>query len=145
MTQVRMINSTVMKCEVNFCSLLVSRQERDITRLVSDDLLLTQSIFITDKFGFDESKAFRNVNNTETPFIVANYQDACINSYGKFEACLETYERGSNLCCLLSGLVLVTCVFLLAQFSIIAVWKFLYQRRRKTTECSRDFNGHIFK
>jgi hypothetical protein len=62
---------------------LVSRQERDITRLVSDDLLLTQSIFITDKFGFDESKASRNVNNTETPFIVANYQDACINSYGK--------------------------------------------------------------
>jgi len=73
---------------------LVSRQERDITRLVSDDLLLTQSIFITDKFGFDESKASRNVNNTETPFIVANYQDACINSYGKALGHLGHQRKG---------------------------------------------------
>jgi hypothetical protein len=54
-----------------------------MNRLIADDLLLTQSIYITDKFGFDETKMLKSTNNTETPFIVANYQDVCINSYGK--------------------------------------------------------------
>ncbi|XP_075147335.1 uncharacterized protein LOC142221448 [Haematobia irritans] len=105
------------------------RQRRETTKKPSqEDLLLVQSIQITDKFGFDkqqQSKSNSNTNNhmgydaNETVFISsdATSQGFCVNAI---------------------GLIVAATVFLLAQLAVIAIWTYLYQRRRKLQPYSNE-------
>ncbi|CAG9817948.1 unnamed protein product [Phaedon cochleariae] len=70
----------------------------------NEDLLLVQSIQITDKFGFNGEN---NRTESEAVFIPANAP--CVN---------------------VAGLVVAAAVFLSAQLVVIAAWTFIWQRRR---------------
>lgn len=67
------------------------RQQRDLSQKPSDEnILLVQSIQITDKFGFnqDDSKLTNSSENTDkiytTSFHDESYSFTCLNGYGKF-------------------------------------------------------------
>lgn len=82
------------------------RRRRRSTSGAQDDLLLVQSIQITDKFGFE-----RNANKTteSEAIFIPNEVGLCIN---------------------MAGLIVAATVFLSAQLLIIAAWTFIWQRRR---------------
>lgn len=91
------------------------RSRRETTNKPSqDDMLLVQSIQITDKFGFDKHQQSKSSNgidsSNETVFMATDSTGFCINGI---------------------GLVLAGTVFLLAQLVVIAIWTYLYQRRSK--------------
>uniref|UniRef100_A0A1I8NEV1 PAN domain protein n=1 Tax=Musca domestica TaxID=7370 RepID=A0A1I8NEV1_MUSDO len=102
------------------------RQRRETTKKPSqEDLLLVQSIQITDKFGFDKQQQSKSNSNhmgydaNETVFISseAASQGFCVNAI---------------------GLIVAATVFLLAQLAVIAIWTYLYQRRRKLQPYSNE-------
>ncbi|XP_061388950.1 uncharacterized protein LOC133324081 [Musca vetustissima] len=102
------------------------RQRRETTKKPSqEDLLLVQSIQITDKFGFDKQQQSKSNSNhlgydaNETVFISseAASQGFCVNAI---------------------GLIVAATVFLLAQLAVIAIWTYLYQRRRKLQPYSSE-------
>ncbi|XP_073816775.1 uncharacterized protein [Musca autumnalis] len=102
------------------------RQRRETTKKPSqEDLLLVQSIQITDKFGFDKQQQSKSNSNhmgydaNETVFIAseAASQGFCVNAI---------------------GLIVAATVFLLAQLAVIAIWTYLYQRRRKLQPYSNE-------
>jgi hypothetical protein len=82
------------------------RRRRRSASTPQDDLLLVQSIQITDKFGFE-----RDMNKTvdSEAIFVPNEAGLCIN---------------------MAGLIVAATVFLSAQLVIIAAWTFIWQRRR---------------
>lgn len=99
-------------------------------------MLLVQSIHITDNFGFDKQSANKQdlASQTETVFLATDSQPYCVNGMGKFP--LKKFSSFSpktksrspqNL-----GLVAAGAIFLLAQLAVIAIWSYLWQRRRKT-------------
>ncbi|EFA00860.1 hypothetical protein TcasGA2_TC003763 [Tribolium castaneum] len=71
-----------------------------------DDLLLVQSIQITDKFGFERDA---NKSLESEAIFIPNESGVCIN---------------------MAGLIVAGAVFLSAQLLIIALWTFIWQRRR---------------
>lgn len=80
-------------------------------------MLLVQSIQITDKFGFEKQQAANNKpkstsssSSSETVFYAPETSGLCVNGL---------------------GLIVAGTVFLLAQLAVIAIWTFLWQRRRK--------------
>ncbi|XP_055620980.1 uncharacterized protein LOC129765119 [Toxorhynchites rutilus septentrionalis] len=77
-----------------------------------DDMLLVQSIQITDKFGFEkQQQAKPKLSSSETVFVAStDAQGICVNGL---------------------GLIVAGAVFLLGQLAIIAIWTYLWQRRRK--------------
>ncbi|XP_055529344.1 uncharacterized protein LOC129721151 [Wyeomyia smithii] len=89
-----------------------SRQRRETTHQApQDDMLLVQSIQITDKFGFEKQQAKPKISSSETVFVASSdAQGICVNGL---------------------GLLVAGAVFLLGQLAIIAIWTYLWQRRRK--------------
>lgn len=84
------------------------RRRRRSTSSSHEDMLLVQSIQITDKFGFDKD------SNKSTNF-------------GN-EAIYIPTEAG--LCINVAGLIVAATVFLSAQLAVIAAWTFIWQRRK---------------
>ncbi|XP_055373821.1 uncharacterized protein LOC129607110 [Condylostylus longicornis] len=85
-----------------------------------DDMLLVQSIQITDKFGFDKHKQSKSGANgsSETVFMSSN--------------------DGHGFCVNAIGLIIASTIFLLAQLAVIAIWTYLYQRRRKSIDANES-------
>lgn len=81
-------------------------------------MLLVQSIQITDKFGFE-----RDMNKT--------------TSIGS-EAIYIPNGDAAGLCINMAGLIVAATVFLAAQLIIIAVWTFIWQRRRLNSKFHND-------
>ncbi|XP_059621103.1 uncharacterized protein LOC132264798 [Phlebotomus argentipes] len=86
------------------------RMRRETLKQPPEDMLLVQSIEITDKFGFEKQQSQIRPTTKETVFMATDNQAFCINGF---------------------GLILAGAVFLLAQVSVIGIWTFLWQRRRK--------------
>jgi hypothetical protein len=60
------------------------RQRRDVTKQAPiDDMLLVESIKITDKFGFEKQQAKPKVSNSETVFVANSRETLCVNGLGK--------------------------------------------------------------
>ncbi|CAO1439784.1 unnamed protein product [Diamesa serratosioi] len=89
------------------------RRKRDTNSKNShDDMLLVQSIHITDKFGFAKQQQPKpTISSSETVFYaVPDNQGLCVNAL---------------------GLIVAGTAFLLAQLAVIAIWTVLYKRRQK--------------
>ncbi|XP_032585926.1 uncharacterized protein LOC6579715 [Drosophila mojavensis] len=90
------------------------RQKREVK--TPSDMLLVQSIQITDKFGFEEQQSRKSniggySENNETEFTTTNPgRGFCVNAF---------------------GLITAATFFLLTQLAIIGIWTFCYQRRQK--------------
>lgn len=83
-----------------------------------EDLLLVQSIQITDKFGFErEGKPSNGTSATRDTVFVESTEDINGSSMG--------------VCINLGEAIVAGTVFLVAQIAIIAVWTFTWQRRRQ--------------
>ncbi|XP_037944045.1 uncharacterized protein LOC119676859 [Teleopsis dalmanni] len=91
-----------------------TRSRRDITKKPNlDDMLLVQSIQITDKFGFDKQQQGKpkGYDVNETVYVANDPEHAyCVNGI---------------------ALIVAGTVFLLAQLVVIAIWTYLHQKRRK--------------
>ncbi|CAH1184115.1 unnamed protein product [Phyllotreta striolata] len=83
------------------------RRRRRSTSLSHEDMLLVQSIQITDKFGFDKDNKSTSIGN-EAVYIPGD-TGFCIN---------------------VAGLIVAVTVFLSAQLAVIAAWTFIWQRRK---------------
>ncbi|XP_053946412.1 uncharacterized protein LOC128855489 [Anastrepha ludens] len=81
-----------------------------------DDMLLVQSIQITDKFGFDKQQQQKQAK-LET--IARNVSERIDN------------EADQGHCVNAIGLILTITVFLLTQLAVIAVWSHLRQQHRQ--------------
>lgn len=93
------------------------RRRRRSTSDNPDDMLLVQSIHITDKFGFErQTNSSRSLDN-EAVFIPSGDQGLCVN---------------------MAGLIVATTVFLAAQLAIIAAWTFIWQRKRVSDKLHPD-------
>uniref|UniRef100_A0A0A1X8W7 Cuticlin-1 n=1 Tax=Zeugodacus cucurbitae TaxID=28588 RepID=A0A0A1X8W7_ZEUCU len=92
-----------------------------------EDLLLVQSIQITDKFGFDKQRQQKHTkaNDDNEKTLIGGVVELgyCVNGI---------------------GLVLAVTVFLLAQLAIIAVWTYFRQRRRKPTGSERPSSSKAY-
>uniref|UniRef100_A0A1A9UM86 ZP domain-containing protein n=1 Tax=Glossina austeni TaxID=7395 RepID=A0A1A9UM86_GLOAU len=86
-----------------------------------EDMLLVQSIQITDKFGFDRQQ-----------------QTKSSNAYDTNETVFIANETNQGFCVNAIGLIVAGTVFLLAQLAVIAIWTYLYQRRRKLQPYSTE-------
>ncbi|KAK2581473.1 hypothetical protein KPH14_005139 [Odynerus spinipes] len=83
-----------------------------------EDLLLVQSIQITDKFGFErEGKASNGTSATRDTVFVESTEDVSGSPMG--------------ICINLGEAITAGTVFLVAQIAIIAAWTFTWQRRRQ--------------
>lgn len=96
------------------------RAATSISNELRDDLLLVQSIQITDKFGFERAnnKTVKNPLSTETVF-------------------LQT-DSANGFCVNMAGIIVAGTVFLAAQLAIIAAWTFVWQRRRMNLKQHQD-------
>lgn len=95
------------------------RRKRRSANPVIDDMLLVQSIQITDKFGFDH----RNMSKSSS-------------SIGSETMYLPTSEPG--LCINMAGLIVAGTVFLAAQLAVIAAWTFIWQKRKANSKFGND-------
>lgn len=84
------------------------KRRRRAATTPQEDMLLVQTIQITDKFGFDGTNKTTKTG-TEAVFIPNGESGLCIN---------------------MAGLIVAGTVFLAAQLAVIAVWTFIWQRRR---------------
>ncbi|KAK4881211.1 hypothetical protein RN001_004530, partial [Aquatica leii] len=85
------------------------RRRRRSTSETNDDMILVQSIQITDKFGFERDMNNSRSVGSEAVYIPSNEPGLCVN---------------------MAGLIVAGTVFLAAQLAVIAVWTFIWQRRR---------------
>lgn len=83
-----------------------------------EDLLLVQSIQITDKFGFDRDGKSPNATTT-----TATRDTVFVES--------EDVSSTLGVCMNLGEAIVAGTVFLVAQIAIIAAWTFTWQRRRQ--------------
>ena len=88
-----------------------------------EDMLLVQSIHITDKFGFDRS-ATRKSNMT--------------TSTNDNSAIFISDATTGGFCINVAGIIVAGTVFLAAQLAVIAAWTFIWQRRRKVMKHQQD-------
>ncbi|KAI4503184.1 hypothetical protein M0802_001406, partial [Mischocyttarus mexicanus] len=95
------------------------RRRRSTTSSQSrEDLLLVQSIQITDKFGFErEGKPSNGTSATRDTVFIESTEDINGSSMG--------------VCINLGEAIVAGTVFLVAQIVLIAVWTFTWQRRRQ--------------
>lgn len=93
------------------------RRRRSTNNENHEDLLLVQSIQITDKFGFDRNATNTNNNIDNEAVFLPNENGLCIN---------------------MAGLIVAATVFLSTQLAIIAAWTFIWQRRRLSSKLSHD-------
>ncbi|BES92750.1 Hypothetical protein NTJ_05559 [Nesidiocoris tenuis] len=87
------------------------------------DLLLVQSIQITDKFGFNK----RNGTQFEEPSTLF----------------MDVSEGQSGFCLNLAGLIISSVVFLAVQMSVIVAWVFVWSRKRQTKHYHHDSSSSI--
>lgn len=60
------------------------RSRRETTRNIHEDMLLVQSIKITDKFGFEKQEGDLEVMKPSgTVFLAPDTQNFCVNGLGK--------------------------------------------------------------
>jgi hypothetical protein len=88
-----------------------------------EDLLLVQSIQITDKFGFEQSSN-RSLGR-EGPYVEVE-EDGIGGGGGA-----TTTAGLMGVCMNLGEAIVAGTVFLVAQIAIIAAWTFTWQRRRQ--------------
>lgn len=81
-----------------------------------EDLLLVQSIQITDKFGFERDGKLPNVTSATRDTIFVESEDI---------------SSSMGMCINLGEAIVAGTVFLVAQIAIIAAWTFTWQRRRQ--------------
>ncbi|XP_068157916.1 uncharacterized protein, partial [Drosophila tropicalis] len=91
------------------------RSTRHTNRPSPEDLLLVESIQITDKFGFDKQPL--------------EQRNVTMKSFNQKDMVFVANEEVQGQCTM--GLILAAAVFLFAQFAVIAIWTYLYQRRNK--------------
>lgn len=89
------------------------RRRRSSAATAREDLLLVQSIQITDKFGFNRNKSESS----------RRYGEDMSSMY------LES-EVGEGLCVSVFGVLLAGAVFLAVQLAIVGAWACVWQRRR---------------
>lgn len=92
------------------------RRRRSTSSQSREDLLLVQSIQITDKFGFERDGKPINMNSTRD----SNFIESEDISSGFMGSCINLGEA-----------IVAGTVFLVAQIAIIAAWTFTWQRRRQ--------------
>ncbi|XP_067008663.2 uncharacterized protein [Anabrus simplex] len=90
---------------------------------VREDMLLVQSIRITDKFGFDAAGA-RKANSSLGD--------------GDNSAVYISDSPAGGFCMNAAGMIVAGTVFLAAQLAIIAIWTFVWQRRRQLMKHHQD-------
>lgn len=99
------------------------RRRRRATTSVSnelrDDLLLVQSIQITDKFNFEQAP-----KNNKTSLAT--------------ESVFMQSESVNGFCVNMAGIIVAGTVFLAAQLAVIAAWTFIWQRRRMNMKHHQD-------
>ncbi|XP_036223875.2 uncharacterized protein [Bactrocera oleae] len=94
-----------------------------------EDMLLVQSIQITDKFGFEKQ---RQQKHTKTSTNDDN-EKTLIGGNAELGYCVNAI-----------GLILALTVFLLTQLAIIAVWSHLRQRRRKPAIREKPSSSKVY-
>ncbi|XP_030557872.1 uncharacterized protein LOC115760586 [Drosophila novamexicana] len=82
-----------------------------------EDLLLVQSIQITDKFGFAKKQQQEQQTNR-------------VKDYDNYDNVLFVNDTVPGLCFDGIGFIVAATVFFVAQFIVIAIWSFLYRRRQ---------------
>ncbi|XP_066591191.1 uncharacterized protein [Prorops nasuta] len=82
-----------------------------------EDLLLVQSIQITDKFGFEREGKATNGSSVSRDTVFIENEDAG--------------SGGMGVCINLGEAIVAGTVFLVAQIAIIAAWTFSWQRRKQ--------------
>lgn len=98
------------------------RRRRSTSSELRDDLLLVQSIQITDKFGFDSKK-----NTTkDSPNVYVHQQEGEL-----------LFGAINGSCVNFSGMIVAGTVFLAAQLAVIAAWTFVWQRRKSSSYSSK--------
>lgn len=90
------------------------RRRRRSAKVSQDDLLLVQSIQITDKFGFERDF---NKSSIESEAIFIPNDSICVN---------------------VAGLIVTVIIFVSIQFAIIAAWTFIWQRRHVNSKLGSD-------
>lgn len=93
------------------------RKRRSTPAAPTDDMLLVQTIQITDKFGFDKQRA-KNV--TEDSVYVRETDVTCVNA---------------------AGAMLAAAAFLAAQLVVLAAWTCSWQRRRAAAKAAELLPG----
>ncbi|EDV94706.1 GH18127 [Drosophila grimshawi] len=83
-----------------------------------EDMLLVQSIQITEKFGFGKREQLQQHTNTNTNTVKDNYDNAFILN-----------NRATDYCINGIGFIVAATIFFIAQFIVIAICSFLYRRR----------------
>lgn len=93
------------------------RKRRSSPAAPTEDMLLVQTIQITDKFGFDKQRA-KNV--TEDSVFVRETDVTCVNA---------------------AGAMLAAAAFLAAQLVVLAAWTCSWQRRRAAAKAAELLPG----
>lgn len=77
----------------------VARHRRETTRQApQDDMLLVQSIQITDKFGFEKQQGAKpKLSSSETVFVANDGQGICVNGLGKYARTIDRLEPNANV------------------------------------------------
>lgn len=101
------------------------RRRSTTTQSARDDLLLVQSIQITDKFGFQRSdKLYDNSSNHESM--------SRDNIYGvDAEDIVNLNGRYGGVCVNITEAIIAGTLFIVAQIIVIAAWTFTWQRRKQ--------------
>lgn len=101
------------------------RRRSTTTQSARDDLLLVQSIQITDKFGFQRSdKLYDNSSNHESM--------SRDNIYGvDAEDIVNLNARYGGVCVNITEAIIAATLFIVAQIIVIAAWTFTWQRRKQ--------------
>lgn len=138
-----------------------SRFTRETKTPSHEDMLLVQSIQITDKFGFDKQTSLEKSRaSSETVFVSTDPAAFCVNGLGKYKWAITTKSYYSVLFDSMKlnrfnisvvqfhfkGIIVAGTVFLLAQLAVIAIWTYLYQRRRKMRSidsCSSSYGPSL--
>ncbi|XP_055850197.1 uncharacterized protein LOC129914815 [Episyrphus balteatus] len=102
------------------------RSKRDVSHKPADDnILLVQSIQITDKFGFnqEDDNTFGDADAKEKIYaaVAGDEVFGCLNGY---------------------GLIIASAMFLLAQLTVIAIWKKVQKRNKKETYLYNHHQAH---
>ncbi|XP_017865655.1 PREDICTED: uncharacterized protein LOC108615587 isoform X1 [Drosophila arizonae] len=98
-----------------------SREVRQVQNKTNqEDLLLVQSIQITDKFGFVKRQQEQQQQK----------QTNKLKDYDSYDNMLFVNEGVAGLCFDGIGFIVAVTVFFVAQFIVIALWSYLYRRRQ---------------
>lgn len=90
------------------------RRSTKSTSNVRDDMLLVQSIQITDKFGFGAQQASPEMNPTDTTAFSIKHHEYNIDS----------------LCVNLFGVIISCLVFLAVQVAVLIAWAYVWNKKR---------------